>query len=166
MVSNSVIRDLNDILKKQLTLINQFFIHSKVQKIQGYTNFATNYARLGVIGGKVAERLIEQLVSCEELPQIKDYDLLKSYRDVNQQLISDTSLILALISNIHICLKKCKEHGEEQIERLLLEILKDAEKQADFLESQLSIIDAVGLDVFLSGLRSEKQELSNYQNSF
>ena len=147
MTANSIIRDLNDILKIQLTAINQFFVHSKIQKKNGWPTMAMRYARLGIQGGKTADKLLELLVDLNELPQIKDYDLLKSHRNIQNQLALDTSLMLSMVSNLHKCIKKCKDHAENEIEALLKEILVDAEKQVDFLESQLSILDSVGLEV-------------------
>jgi bacterioferritin len=153
MVANSIIRDLNDILKKQLTAINQFFVHSKIQKKNGLLSIAMQYAKLGINGGKTAEKLIEILVDLDELPQIKDYDLLKSHRDIQKQLSFDTALILSMIDSIHKCLKKCKESEELALTTSLSEILLDIEKQSDFLESQLSIIDSIGLNLYTEGLK-------------
>lgn len=154
MTANSIIRDLNDILKIQLTAINQFFVHSKIQKKNGWPTIAMRYARFGIQGGKTADKLLELLVDLNELPQIKDYDLLKSHRDIQKQLALDTTLMLAMVSILHKCIKKCKEHAEREIETILKEILVDAEKQVDFLESQLSILDSVGLEVYTSGLKN------------
>ena len=154
MTANSIIRDLNDILKVQLTAINQFFVHSKIQKKNGWPTIAMRYARLGIQGGKTADKLLELLVDLNELPQIKDYDLLKSHRDIQKQLALDTALMLSMVSNLHKCIKKCKEQSEKEIEAILKDILVDAEKQVDFLESQLSILDSVGLEVYISGLNS------------
>jgi bacterioferritin len=119
MTANSIIRDLNDILKIQLTAINQFFVHSKIQKKNGWPTIAMRYARFGIQGGKTADKLLELLVDLNELPQIKDYDLLKSHRDIQKQLALDTTLLLAMVSNLHKCIKKCKEHAEKEIEAIL-----------------------------------------------
>ncbi len=152
MVANSIIRDLNDILKKQLTAINQFFVHSKIQKKNGWASIAFQYAKLGIVGGKSAEKLIEILVDLDELPQIKDYDLLKSHREIQRQLSYDAALLLSMIDSLHKCLKKCKESEELKIANTLTEILIEVEKQTDFLESQLSIIDSIGLTLYTEGL--------------
>lgn len=153
MVANSIIRDLNDILKKQLTAINQFFVHSKIQKKNGLTSLAFQYAKLGIVGGKTAEKLIEILVDLDELPQIKDYDLLKSHREIQKQLSYDAALLLSMIDSLHKCLKKCKESEEIQLVNLLSEILTEVERQTDFLESQLSVIDSIGLNLYTEGLK-------------
>ena len=153
MPSNSIIRALNDILKKQLTAINQFFVHSKIQKKNGWAALAMQYAKLGIQGGKTADKLLGLLVDLDELPQIKDYDLLRSHRNIQHQLTLDTALMLSMISSIHQCIKKCKESSEIEIEAFLKAILVDAEKQVDFLESQLSILDSVGLELYSEGLK-------------
>lgn len=159
MTASSIIRDINDILKIQLTAINQFFVHSKIQKKNGWPTLAMRYAKLGIQGGKTADKLLELLVDLDELPQIKDYDLLKSHREIQNQLALDTALLLSMVSNLHKCIKKCKEYSENEIENLLKEILVDTEKQVDFLESQLSILDSVGLDVYKSGLKNTMPQL-------
>ena len=154
MAATSIIRDLNDILKLQLTAINQFFVHSKIHKKNGWPIFAMKYAKLGIQGGKTADKLLELLVvELNELPQIKDYDLLKTHRDIQKQLSLDTAIMLSMIASIHKCIKKCKEHSENEIETLLKSILSDAEKQVDFLESQISILGNVGLEVYTEGLK-------------
>lgn len=159
MAASSIIRDLNDLLKIQLTAINQFFVHSKIQKKNGWPTLAMRYAKLGIQGGKTADKLLELLVDLNELPHIKDYDLLKSHREIQNQLALDTALSLSLVSNLHKCIKKCKEHSESEIENLLKEILVDTEKQVDFLESQLSILDSVGLEMYKSGLKNSMPQI-------
>lgn len=153
MVANSIVRDLNDILKKQLTAINQFFVHSKIQKKQGLSGIAMQYAKLGIAGGKVAEKLIEILVDFDELPQIKDYDLLKSHREIQKQLSVDAALLLSMVSSLHKCIQKCKDNEEQEITNALNAVLLEIEKQVDFLESQLSIINHIGLDLYKEGLK-------------
>lgn len=153
MTINSIIRDLNEILKIQLTAINQFFVHSKIQKKNGWPTIAMRYARFAIQGGKTADKLLEILVDLNELPQIKDYDLLRSHREIKKQLTLDAALTLSMITCLHKCIKKCQSNAEPEIEAQLKEILQEAEKQIDFLESQLHILDSVGLEVYTEGLK-------------
>ncbi len=153
MIANTIIRDLNDILKKQLTAINQFFVHSKFQKKNGFGFLAKKYAMMAVQGGKTADKLLEILIDLDQVPQIKDYDLLKSDKNVDKQLILDIALLHAMTKDLHNCAKKCRAGGEIALEKELLEIVQETESVLDWLESQFSILNAIGLESYKIGLK-------------
>lgn len=152
MISKSIVRELNQILKSHLTSINQFFIHSKIQKKQGFLSISQFYFRMGIENGKSAEKLIELLIDNGEIPLIKDYDLLNVDTSLKTQYRLDLGLLLSTLSHLHACIQKCSNANQPEALTVLHDCLCTIENQVDWLESQRSIINSVGFDAYCEGL--------------
>ncbi|PCJ59266.1 MAG: hypothetical protein COA79_11240 [Planctomycetota bacterium] len=156
MISKTILRELNQILKTHLTSINQFFIHSKIQKKQGFVSISQYYFKMGIDNGKSSEKIIEYLIENDEIPQIKDYDLLNVDTHLKTQYKLDLGLLLSTLSHLHACIHKCQKSNHTDALPILTEVLTTIENQVDWIESQRSIINSVGIDSYCEELQLAK----------
>jgi len=93
-----VIKVLNDVLRKELTGINQYFIHSKMCKNWGYDVLADVHWHESIDEMKHADRLIERIIFLEGVPNVAAYDKISVGANVKQQLENDRGLEQAALT--------------------------------------------------------------------
>jgi len=140
-----VIAFLNKVLLNELTAINQYFLHSKMFKNWGITKLAEHEWHESIDEMKHADRLIERILFLEGLPNLQQLGKLRIGEDVKEILTSD----LAMEMNAHPDLKDAIEHCEkvrDYVSRdLFNDILESEEEHIDWLQTQLELIERVGI---------------------
>ncbi|MCI0419779.1 MAG: bacterioferritin, partial [Acidobacteria bacterium] len=138
--SAKIIELLNQALTKELTAINQYFIHSKMCENWGYLALAKKYYDESIGEMKHAEELIKRILFLEGTPNMTRYDKIKVGDTVKKQLESDLQIELDAIEQLKPGIKLCLEEMDHATRELLEEILVDEEEHVDWIESQLHII--------------------------
>ncbi len=145
----TVIEHLNRVLKNELTAINQYFLHSRMCKDWGLTKLAEHEHEESVDEMKHADQLVERALFLEGLPNLQDLGKLRIGENVQEMLQCDLNLELDALPDLKAAIAYCEAHKDYVSRDLFDEILKSEEEHVDFLETQLELIDKVGLKNYL-----------------
>ena len=145
-----VIGVLNDVLRKELTGINQYFMHAKLCKSWGYAKLFKHIWEESIDEMKHADQVIERILLLEGSPSISAYDKIMVGATVKQQLENDLGLEQGALVVLRAGIKTCLEADDETSKGLLERILSEEENHVDWLESQLHQIKEVGYENYLA----------------
>jgi len=147
---DQILKYLNEVLKTELTAINQYFLHAKMCESWGYQRLA-EYNRKESISEMVhAEKLMDRILFLEGTPNMTDIGPIKVGANVKAQLESDLAVELDAVPRLNAAIKTATELGDNASRELFQEILIDEEEHVDHLESQLHIIKEIGLENYLA----------------
>jgi bacterioferritin len=149
-----VIELLNDVLTAELTAINQYFIHYKMQENWGYKRLADKGKEESFGEMKHAEELIERILYLEGVPNMQRLGPVKVGETVPEQLKAELETEKEAIVRLAAGIEQCRR-TDEGTRLLLEEILDDEEDHADWLETQLSIIADIGDGLYLNAQINE-----------
>jgi bacterioferritin len=148
--SADVIKLLNEVLRKELTGINQYFIHSKMCKNWGYSVLADHAWHESIDEMKHADQLIERILFLEGVPNIAAYDKISVGPSVKQQLENDLGLEQAALTVLKPGIKTCFDARDDATRELLEHLSVDEERHIDWIETQLHQIKEVGYENYLA----------------
>jgi bacterioferritin len=144
-----IIELLNDVLTAELTAVNQYFIHAKMQANWGYQRLADKGREESFGEMRHAEELIERILYLEGVPNMQRLFPVKVGETVPEQLRAELDTEKAAITRLAAGIEQSRRTDEGT--RLLLErILHDEEEHADWLETQLGLIDSLGEGLYLN----------------
>jgi bacterioferritin len=147
--SPEIIELLNDVLTAELTAINQYFIHAKMQDNWGYQRLAAKGREESFGEMKHAEELIERILYLDGVPNMQRLGNVKVGETVTEQLKAELETEKDAIIRLAAGVEQCRRTDEGS--RLLLErILHDEEEHADWLETQLELIKQIGEGLYLN----------------
>jgi bacterioferritin len=148
------IEHLNRILKNELTAINQYFLHARMLKHWGVTKLGHYEYDESVTEMKHADRLIDRILFLEGLPNLQDLGKLLIGEEVKEILDCDLTLERAGIEDLRDAIQHCESVRDFVSRDLLSEILDAEEDSVDFIETQLALIEKIGLENYTQ-LQSE-----------
>jgi len=146
-----VIELLNEQLTSELTAINQYFLHAKMQENWGYTKLAAHTRAESIEEMTHAERLTDRILFLEGLPNYQRLLALRVGQTVREQFESDMAIEIEVIDRLRPAIAYCDEVGDHTSKRLFEEILADEEHHIDYLETQLALMDHLGEQLYLAG---------------
>ncbi|HET9598720.1 MAG TPA: bacterioferritin [Anaeromyxobacteraceae bacterium] len=148
--SSKVIDLLNDVLTNELTAINQYFLHARMCENWGYERLWHKIKHESIDEMKHADQVIERILYLEGLPNLQRLGKLNIGQTVDEQLKSDLALEAHAIPVLNRGIELCRAEGDNGTAELLEDILVEEEEHANWLEAQLSLIQQVGLQNYLS----------------
>ena len=148
--SPEVIKVLNEVLRKELTGINQYFIHSKMCKNWGYAVLADHGWNESIDEMKHADLLVERILFLEGVPNITAYDKILVGSTVKQQLENDLGLEQAALTVLKPGIRTCLDVHDDATRELLEHIVTDEERHIDWIETQFHQIKEVGYENYLT----------------
>lgn len=141
-----IIAHLNKILKNELTVINQYFLHSRMLDDWGLTKLGAKEYEESIDEMKHADQLIQRILFLDGLPNLQDLGKLYIGQNVKEILEADLKQEEIAIPDLREAVK-CAEQKEDFVSRdLFSEILAAEEGHLDWLETQLGLIERVGLE--------------------
>ena len=150
-----VIKHLRAQLKNELTAINQYFLHYRMLKHWGFAKLAKQEYEKSIGEMKHADCLMERIFMLDGLPNLQDLGKLNVDEDVPEILRSDLAMELGAQTTIEAGIEHCEAARDYVSRDLLQKILDDTEEHVDFLETQIELIDKVGLPNYLQSQMGE-----------
>jgi bacterioferritin len=150
-----VIAHLNAQLKNELTATNQYFLHYRLMKHWGYGRLAKKEYEESIGEMKHADRLMERILMLDGLPNLQDLGKLLVGEDLVEALRGDLQLEQTAQATIKDGIAHCESVRDYVSRDVLQAILDDTEEHIDFLETQLGLVDQVGLQNYLQAQMGE-----------
>ncbi len=145
-----IIELLNEVLTAELTAINQYFIHAKMQEHWGYEHLAKSTRDESIDEMKHAEKVIDRILYLDGTPNLQRLSPLRVGETAVEQLRLDLSLEAEAIPRLNRGIAAATAAGDNGTRELFETILVDEEEHADWLESQLSLVDQIGEQHYLA----------------
>jgi bacterioferritin len=138
------------VLRKELTGINQYFVHAKMCKNWGYKVIYEVDWKESIDEMKHADQLIARILFLEGVSNVAAYDKISVGATVKQQFENDLALEQAALAVLKPGIKTCLEGHDDATRELLEHIVVDEERHVDWLETQFHQIGEVGLENYLA----------------
>lgn len=149
-----VIQFLNDALKKELGAINQYFLHSRILDDWGVTKLAKHEYNESIEEMRHADTLIKRILFLGGLPNLQDIGKLHIGESVKEILECDLIIEVEGVKNYKEAIKYADSVQDYVSKDLFTTILKDEEHHVDYLETQLQLIEQIGIENYIT-LNSE-----------
>jgi bacterioferritin len=153
-----VIEALNRALTIELTAINQYFCQAKMCQNWGLQRLGKKHYHESLGEMKHAEMLIERILFLEGVPEIARYDVIKVGTDVQEQFENDLRLELSGVKAYNETIDLCIRVKDNGTRELIEPILTESEEHVDWLETQLGLIEQVGMANYLQSQMGEGEE--------
>ena len=144
-----VIEFLNAVLRNELAAINQYFLHSRMYKDMGLTELANHEHEESLDEMKHADQLIERTLFLEGLPNLQDIGKLRIGENPREMLECDLKLELDALPVLKDASAWCEECRDFVSRDVFDSILASEEDHVDWLETQLDLIDKMGIENYL-----------------
>ncbi len=153
-----VITVLQEVLKAELTAINQYFLHAEMCENWGYYKMAGITRKESIEEMTHAEKLIERILYLDGTPNMSDYFKINVGATMEAQLKNDLQLEYDAVKRLNAGIDTCRQAGDNGSRELLDKILADEEHHVDWLEAQLQNITEVGIQNYLAQQMGEQEE--------
>jgi len=149
------IQFLNKCLANELTALNQYFLHARIYKNWGFAALGKHEYDESIEEMRHADKLIERVLFLEGLPNMQALNKLMIGENVPECLSGDLKLEHGAHADTKAAITHCESVNDYVSRGILQEILDDTEEHIDYLETQLELIDKVGLQNYLQSAMGE-----------
>ena len=147
-----VIELLNEQLTSELTAINQYFLHARMQANWGYPKLAAHTRAESIDEMRHAEILTDRILFLEGLPNYQRLLPLRIGQTVREQLHADLQVELEVVGRLRPAIEYMRGVGDITSARIFEDILADEEHHIDYLETELALYDKLGEPLYLAQL--------------
>lgn len=135
---------LNKIIRNELTAINQYFLHSRMLKNQGFHKLAEYEYKESIDEMKHADSLINRVLFLGGIPNLQDLGKLMIGEHAEEMVRADLKLEEAAVADLRVAINHAHDTSDFVTEGMLQDILDSEEEHIDFIRQQLSILEQVG----------------------
>jgi bacterioferritin len=153
-----VIAVLNQVLKAELTAINQYFLHAEMCENWGYEKLAKHTRKESIEEMVHAEKLIEHILFRDGTPNMTDYFKINVGQNVKAQIENDLQVEYDAVKRLNEGIETCVQAADNGSRELLEGILTDEEEHIDWLEAQLHSISEMGIENYLAQQYGEEKK--------
>lgn len=146
----AVVELLNDVLTAELTSANQYFLDAKMLDNWGYLRLGEHFRAESISEMKDADELIERILYLDGHPNVQRIGAIRTGETAPEKLALALALERESIDRLNRGFLTCAEHGDGGSRLMLEGILPGEEDHADWLETQLALIEQVGQAHYLS----------------
>ncbi|MFZ6743053.1 bacterioferritin [Undibacterium sp. JH2W] len=152
-----VIKLLNAQLTNELSAINQYFLHARMYKHWGFEKIAKKEYEESIGEMKHADKLIDRILMLGGLPNLQALHKLMIGEDTQEMLQCDLKLEVAAQKTVKEGVATCEVVGDYVSRDLFQLILEDTEEHIDWLETQLELIEKIGIQNYLQSQMSTEE---------
>jgi bacterioferritin len=147
-----VIEFLNEQLTAELTAINQYFLHARMQENWGYSKLAAHTRAESIDEMRHAEVLTDRILFLDGLPNYQRLFALRIGETVKEQFESDMLIEVEAVDRLRRGIEHMRSVGDVTSARIFEDILADEEHHIDYLETQLGLLDKLGEALYLQSV--------------
>ncbi|MFP5459846.1 MAG: bacterioferritin [Bacteriovoracia bacterium] len=142
--SAKIIEALNSVLMKELTAINQYFLHARMLENWGLAKLGKLEYAASIDEMKHADMVIKRILFLEGLPNLQKLGKLRIGTDLKEVLAADLEVEYEAVPHLKKCIKLAEAENDYVSRDLFLSILASEEKHVDWLETQIELLKRVG----------------------
>ncbi|MGE3608733.1 MAG: bacterioferritin [Bacteriovoracaceae bacterium] len=147
--SKTIIDALNSVLTKELTAINQYFLHSRMLQNWGLEKIGKLEYEASIDEMKHADMVIKRILFLEGLPNLQKLNKLRIGQDIKEVIDADLEVEYEAVPHLKKCIQQAENEHDYATRDLFLSILKSEEKHIDWLETQRDLIKMVGAQNYM-----------------
>jgi bacterioferritin len=155
-----VLQFLNEQLTAELTAINQYFLHAKMQENFGWPKLARYTREESIDEMKHAERITDRILFLEGLPNYQRLQPLRIGQTVKEMFEADMAVEVAAVDLLRRGIDHMRSVSDVTSANLFEDILADEERHIDYLETQLGLLESLGEPLYLAQLVEQPEGTS------
>jgi bacterioferritin len=147
--SQLIIEALNSVLTKELTAINQYFLHARMLQNWGMEKLGKLEYNASIDEMKHADMVVKRILFLEGLPNLQKLNKLRIGQNVSEVIDADLEVEYEAVPHLKKCIQVAETEQDYATRDLFLSILKSEEHHIDWLETQRDLIKSVGVQNFI-----------------
>lgn len=147
--SQKIIDALNSVLTKELTAVNQYFLHARMLQNWGLEKIGRLEYAASIDEMKHADMVIKRILFLEGLPNLQKLNKIRVGQDVAEVIAADLEVEYEAIPHLKICIQQAEAEHDYASRDLFLSILKSEEHHVDWLETQRELLKSVGVQNYM-----------------
>lgn len=148
--SQNIIDLLNDVLSGELTAVNQYWVHARMCQNWGYERLWNKIRAESIDEMKHADQLVARILYLEGMPNLQRLGKIQVGETVKEQFELDLELERAALLRLREGIAMCLTESDHATRELLEHIIVSEEEHVDWLETQLSLVSQLGVELYLS----------------